>query len=82
MQHCAFACPYESSEKISVADPIQFDAVPDLDPAFHLEADPNLTFHLMRTRIWIRIQLLVKTMPIFKSSATDLQTTVSTSPVP
>jgi hypothetical protein len=33
MQHCALACPYESSEKISVADPIQFDADPDLDPA-------------------------------------------------
>jgi hypothetical protein len=61
-------------KKISVADPTLFDAVPDLDPAFHLEADPDLTFHLMRTRIWIRIQLLVKTMPIFKSSATDLQT--------
>jgi len=55
MQHYAFACSYESSEKISVADPTLFDAVPDLDPAFHLEADPDLTFHLMRSRIWIRI---------------------------
>jgi hypothetical protein len=41
----SYACSSESSEKISVADPTQFDAVPDLDLAFQLEANPDLTFH-------------------------------------
>ncbi len=53
-----------------VEDPHNFNADPDLDPAFHFNADPNPDFNF-NARIRVRILLLIQVMRICDHCSTE-----------